>query len=665
MKPPGEKDVWTPPRLKARLAARKGLAPAPSCYVVWRATGHAAAPENRGYELPGETNRRDEAAFERWLLERDLAGAERLSVSVLVIREQLDEAGLIRECVLERRRGGVDGPYYGNVARVEFAGAAKRVRRYQASRDGRLARLPAEDETGTVPPDADADPEGFTGEDAAVQAYLGEGTTILDRRLPSLFEDLVGLSGIIHARRPDGAEVGCGVGWHGGTAFVLAADFPRHSDALTPPPDLEAAVQRAVATRNLVRYETRLEEHGFRVIARERGRQSLVAIRRDGKATRIDPYVPGRIGSATEDQRRWMSYAETYEARTILDSWRDGDGDDLAVLTIDPEQEAWRHVIDPEGIEISRQSDNDAAAAVLWRERLNPPEDASFGAPSDVPLDARPDAPAGSHRASPPDLAVLTERARTEYDAPADSLLAKALAWSRAVSVLSEAIASHGAGQGADHAAGVQVASRATLDRLGTLVGPLTALNATFSIGTLRRLMSQMEGGMLVGPSVAPALNELLTRLRDELALTRIVTLPSTEPGSIGEPRFGPLVELHFSAAAYDIEEAARCLALRRSTASVLHAMKVMRHGLDAIERSFSTPPLTALDWSRVIAEVRRTTADRDVIHALGEVRRAWRAPGPLPADKYTEEEAASVLSAVEAFMRALAMMLEAGGEAL
>jgi hypothetical protein len=125
MNPSGENDIWTPPRLRARLAAQNGSAPPPTCYIVWRATTRPGTPEARGYELPGEPDRRDEAAFERWLLERNLAGPERLSVSVLVIREQLDEAGLIREGVLERRRGGVDGPYFGNVARIEFTGAAK------------------------------------------------------------------------------------------------------------------------------------------------------------------------------------------------------------------------------------------------------------------------------------------------------------------------------------------------------------------------------------------------------------------------------------------------------------------------------------------------------------------------------------------------------------
>src|ERR1700722_509236 len=186
MSTPGENDIWTPSRLRTLLASQKGLAPTPSCYVIWRVTTRPDAPELGGYELSGVPGRQDEAAFEQWLLERNLSGPERLSVSILVIREQLDEAGLLRDCVLERRRGGADGPYYGNVARVEFTGAAKRVRRYRATPDGRLIKLAAEDETGVTPPAAITHAEAFTGEDAAVRAWSGEDAVILDRRTPSL-----------------------------------------------------------------------------------------------------------------------------------------------------------------------------------------------------------------------------------------------------------------------------------------------------------------------------------------------------------------------------------------------------------------------------------------------------------------------------------------------
>ena len=631
----GENDIWTAQRLGARLAALKGLAPPPSCYIVWRSTSVPGAPDVPGYELPGESVRRDEPGFERWLTEQGLAGAERLSVSVLLIREQLDDAGLVREAVLERRRGGAEGPYYGNVARVEFVGAANRVRRYRASRDGRLTELPAEDDPGTPSPADDLDAESFAGEDAAVQAYLGAGAVILDRRAPTLFEDLAGLSGIVHARRWDGAEIGCGVGWHGGTAFVLAADFPRHARPLAAPPDLDAAVDAALQAEDLTRYETRLDERGFCVIARRRGRQTLVVLRLDDGQIQIEPYLPGRISSANEDQRRWMIYAETYEARTVIDSWRTGDGEDIAVLTVDPDNEAWRHIVDTDGIEISRRSDNEAAAAVLWRERIALPE-APPARPDAVP------AAAPTPEAAPP---ADTQAAET---APADSLLTKVRAYLRVTALLRDAA----------------VGDRpAALTRLHALTGPLNILNANFSAGSLHRLLSQ--GDTMTGESFAAALDELATRLRDELALTRIVVLPSAQSRLAGEPPFGPMVEVQFPSAAYDIEEAVHCLALRRTTAAVLHAMKVMRHGLRGVERLLDTPKLTELSWPRLIAVVRAATGEghRPLLEALVRVRRSWHGPGLMPADKYTDEEAEAVLEAVAAFMRELAASFDALGE--
>ena len=191
--------------------------PAPS------ATARSNGPEYAGYELPGQSRRQNAAAFDRYLLERDLAGANRLTVSVLVIREQLDASGLLRECVLERRRGAFDGPYFGNVARVEFVGAATRVRRYRALPDGRLAELPAGEPEADPPAADDVD---FSGDDAAVRAALGSDVVIVDRRTPSLPEDLAGLSAVIHARRADGVEVGCGIGTTDSFAAVCVKVLP-------------------------------------------------------------------------------------------------------------------------------------------------------------------------------------------------------------------------------------------------------------------------------------------------------------------------------------------------------------------------------------------------------------------------------------------------------
>lgn len=631
----GEHDVWTAQQLAARLAALKGRAPAPRGYIVWRATSAPGVKDQAGYELPGGTSRDSEAAFERFLEEEGLTGPDRLAVSVLAIREQLDEAGLVREAILERRRGGVSGPYYGKVARVEFTGAATRVRRYRANSDGRLSALPVEDDPSPPPP-GDLDAESFAGEDAAVQAFTGPGSVILDRRAPSLFEDMAGFSGIIHVRRRDGTEIGCGVGWHGGTAFVLAADFPRHGRPMAAPPDLDAAVEAALRDEDLIRHETRLDETGFRVIARRRGRQSLVSLYLEDDALRIEPYRPGRDGGANEDQRRWMTYAETYEARTVLDVWRDGEGEAIAVLTVDPDNEAWRHIIDADGIEVSRRPDNEAAAAVLWRERLAPPEPLPDSPPPpSVPASAPPSAP-------PP--AIEPPPAIT---APPGTLLAKIQAWARVTAQLRGAAA-------ADRAQ--------AMARLSTLPEALRVLNVRDATESLGRLLE--EGGTMNAEAFAAALDDIGTSLSGGLAAVSVAELPSARRRLTDEAPFGALVEAQFPSAAYDIEEAVQCLALRRTTAAVMHTMNVMRYGLRGIEHLLNTGDLTGLSWTKLIAIVRAASGPehRPLLDALVQVRRVWRAPDLMPAAKYTADEAEAVLEAAAIFMRALAVSHDADG---
>ena len=176
-------------------------------------------------------------------------------------------------------------------------------------------------------------------------------------------------------------------------------------------------------------------------------------------------------------------------------------------MTIDQDQEAWRHVIDADGIEVSRSPDNEAAAAVLFRERLAPPDEAATA--SEMAADAAADRDCRTAIDAAPDATV-----------PADSLLTKVLAWSRVTAQLRSAIAVTGAA----NPGGRQV-PHVMLDQLNALTPPLAVLHANFTAGSLNRLIAQARSGAIPVGGFAAALGEILARLRDELALTRNVTL--------------------------------------------------------------------------------------------------------------------------------------------
>ena len=588
--------TWTAQRVTGWQAEARGIASAPACFVVLQTTVGPDSVTSVQYELPGGKRLQDDAAFEQWLLDRNMTGAGRLSVSVLAIREQLDSNGLVRECVLERHRGGVSGPLHGESARAAFTGQAMAVTCFKVARE-----------------------DGLVGDDRAALRAVGPDSIILTRRMPTSAEERLGLNAIIHLRRPDGAEIGCGVGWHGTTAFVLMAPFPRQLIRPILPETLETTIAAALKERCLVRHETRFDEHGFCVIARRRGRQALVTIRSGGHDLVVEPYLPGRMTACTADQCRWMVYVETHEARTILDSWRIGGSDDIAVLTVDPDQQAWRHVIDADGIQSELNADNNAAAAVLHRERMNRSDD---------------------------DPA-------TDRDAPANQvLLPTTLGRLRAFLKAAELLRQAGMTQGQTVSASQQV-PRAALHRLRDLLEPLNLLEARFAAGAVVHLVRQADTGEISLHAFISARDELITRLREELALTRIAgALPGVPPGAPSDVQ----LETRFLPAVYAMEEAAHCLAMRRARTTVMHAMMVMRFGLTAIEQRFHTALPGDVPWARLMTLVRNAVGEwPELINALRRVRRVWRGTRLAPADTYTDEEAWAVLDAVASFIEVLA----------
>jgi hypothetical protein len=630
----GSGEGWTGPRLAAQLVALNGAAPDPVRHVIYRATRLADGTAEEGYAVPGEHKRLQDDALDFWLARNRLAGADRLAVAVLVIRETLDARGLITQCTLERRRGSFDGPFCGDPARVDFAGAAAAVRLYRSHLDGRLTEIAPNSDL--APPHVRS-PEQFAGEHKAVQARFGEGARILDSREPTLFEDMIGLSSVIHIRTGDGREIGCGVGWHGSMTFVLEADFPRFAAQLELLPEDQVAIAAALQSNGLVRGETRLDEKGLAVLARRRGGGALFLLRPQSGQVSIEPYE-ARRDAGGPDQQRWMRYVENYEEHTVLDAWRDSTSDDLIVLTGDPRGWIWRHHVDTDGVETWRKPDDDVAVGALHREHLFP---GTLAAADEVPGNGRHELGEAPSRGAP---------------APADdSLLGRAEAYMRAMAALREARAA------ADGETGIAAF------HLSELRSALEALEAHGAAQATQDTLTRLNRGAVEFDALADELAKIEDRLRHELALIRSVSIaPPRARFLYRDEPLGADVAANFPSAGYDIMEASVCLAFRRPTAAVFHCMKILERGIGAFARGAGlADPVTAGErrWQALQRHLRGAElGDGELDDALDLVRRRWGSPSLRPADKYTEEEAELIFHAVGGFVRALAIRCDEHG---
>jgi hypothetical protein len=187
--------------------------------------------------------------------------------------------------------------------------------------------------------------------------------------------------------------------------------------------------------------------------------------------------------------------------------------------------------------------------------------------------------------------------------------------------------------------------------------------------------------------NVQTRLDEINNTLRRELSLLTLLVLEGKEQSyfSPGEPHFGPDVAAKFQMTAiFEIEEAAKCLALGRSTATVFHLMRVMEIGIRATAGCLGIPdPVSGGDrnWGSILRSIkadldarvgqRPTTTwniagDRSFFESayvsLDAVRIAWRNTTMHVENTYTSDEAEHVFVAVRGFMKKLASRCDESG---
>jgi hypothetical protein len=180
-------------------------------------------------------------------------------------------------------------------------------------------------------------------------------------------------------------------------------------------------------------------------------------------------------------------------------------------------------------------------------------------------------------------------------------------------------------------------------------------------------------------------IDDITNTLTRELSLTTILVLEPRERSyfSPNEPLFGAEVASKFqSHAMFEIDEAAKCLALGRSTASVFHLMRVMEIGVRTIAKCLGIPdPIKPSDrnWGRMLKNIwdegiakkwptstDRTTGDGEIFESLyaslDAVKNPWRNATMHVENKYTNDEAEHIFVAVRGFMKKLASRMDEQG---
>jgi hypothetical protein len=201
--------------------------------------------------------------------------------------------------------------------------------------------------------------------------------------------------------------------------------------------------------------------------------------------------------------------------------------------------------------------------------------------------------------------------------------------------------------------------------------------------------ISAVDGYLgLLGPGISltreglvSALDDVDSQLRRESSAITLFALSYIEKELFrpSTPLFGQDVANKFGSVEYEIEEAGKCLAFGRSTASAFHSLRTLEAGIRALTRCLGIPdPTKGVDrtWGKVLRSV-KDEIDRRWPPSLvrsGDAKLCEQAYATLSAmnpyrndtmhldQKYTEQEAKDILAIVGAFMRKLASRMDDNG---
>jgi hypothetical protein len=223
-------------------------------------------------------------------------------------------------------------------------------------------------------------------------------------------------------------------------------------------------------------------------------------------------------------------------------------------------------------------------------------------------------------------------------------------------------------------------------EHAGHLFKVLTDLKLPVSAAAAERLVDLFKSDRAKLTHVEDGIRSIQSRMRDELKSRAFLAVRSDNVSFFEEPKhlLGQDVWTKYRSAHYDIEEAGKCFALARYTASVFHLMRVVELAVNATRVCLGIPDSAKPSekaWGKILGAIRtekdkrngakswKSPADADFFDGayvlLDAVKEAWRDPTMHIESKYTEDEARRVFVAMNSFMSKLASRVDETGQPL
>lgn len=209
---------------------------------------------------------------------------------------------------------------------------------------------------------------------------------------------------------------------------------------------------------------------------------------------------------------------------------------------------------------------------------------------------------------------------------------------------------------------------------LAELLDVLDNLQAPLSQKAINRLLSEVDVSFKK-QRLNTLVLDIRRRLWDELEAASLFALEqgASEYYERGGAAFGDVVQGKFPELAFDLDEAAKCLALDRHTACVFHLMRAMELSVRSLAVQLRATVTDKHDkflvWGVVVSNIKdkiellqdtkRKEALLELHSYLHDVNIAFRSKTAHPERVYTKEEAVRAFDATKYFLPHLAQHLD------